>query len=117
MIDKLGPALVWALYLSACYLIDTGLAACVFALCTIVALMAWVFNDAHKLGLDDVPTEPKVPKGPPHWDPIGGKLCSGVLRYVEHRKLHSVDGASMEVTRQCGVCKLLVFEKVPEKQA
>jgi hypothetical protein len=111
--DKLGPAFVWALYLTACYLIDTGLAACVFALCAVVALMVWVFNEAHKLGLD-VPTDPPLSKGPPHWDPIGGRLCTGGLRYVEHRKLHSVDGASMEVTRQCGVCKMLFFEKVPE---
>jgi hypothetical protein len=112
MLDRLGPALVWALYLGACYVLDTGLAVVVCAFVALALLMAWVFNEASKLGMD-VP-EPKVLKGPPHWDPIGGKLCTGGLRYVEHRKLHNLDGASMEVTRQCGVCKMLFFEKVPE---
>ena len=102
MIDKLGPAVCWALYLFGVRTFARQALPFIIYVLIATAVM-WILYEGW---LSEAFTEV-----PPHHSPLTGKDCHGLPIYVEHRKFWLGTGEYMEITKQCPVCKVVFFSR------
>lgn len=107
MIERLGPAVCWALYLSFCRWAAPEMLPFLFW-SFVVLLAMWV------MWVGWLESTPETPKTEPHHSLLTGGQCYGVPKFLEYRKFQRDGQEIFEITRQCEACKMVFFEKKPK---